>query len=280
MVATLNTCGKRTLALAVGVLAAALRFANVAAAEGSSSMAMGGSSSSSSSTPSMAHMGSTAASHAGGMHSMAMGGVSMSMGSHATNILPNWLAVLWTLVFFVIIATHARHVLQSEGQRRWWHSGHVAMAIGMAFMFAPASIDYFNVPTGFWSLAFANGAIAIVLWMLVQTFAGRGTNLLWLLIAFDLGAMAYMWSPAGFQAPITWLLVAYFAVQAVLWGTNRMRDLDERTILGGAVSVTPEGALAASVAEPLICFKDLRVSMAAMTLGMAYMFAAMQLVIS
>lgn len=211
---------------------------------------------------------------------MAMGGVSMSMGSHATNILPNWLAVLWTLVFFVIIATHARHVLQSEGQRRWWHSGHVAMAIGMAFMFAPASIDYFNVPTGFWSLAFANGAIAIVLWMLVQTFAGRGTNLLWLLIAFDLGAMAYMWSPAGFQAPITWLLVAYFAVQAVLWGTNRMRDLDERTILGGAVSVTPEGALAASVAEPLICFKDLRVSMAAMTLGMAYMFAAMQLVMS
>ena len=280
MVATVHRCGKRTLALAIGVLAAALGFANVAAAEGSSSMAMSGSSSSSSTMPTMAQMGSTAASHAGGMHSMAMGGVSMSMGSHATNILPNWLAVLWTLVFFVIIATHARHVLQSEGQRRWWHSGHVAMAIGMAFMFAPASIDYFNVPTGFWSLAFANGAIAIVLWMLVQTFAGRGTNLLWLLIAFDLGAMAYMWSPTGFQAPIAWLLVAYFAVQAVLWGTNRMRDLDERTILGGAVSVTPEGALAASVAEPLICFKDLRVSMVAMTLGMAYMFAAMQLVMS
>ncbi len=73
--------------------------------------------------------------------------------------------------------------------------------------------------------------------------------------------------------------MAYFAVQALLWSTNRIRDFDERTILGGAVSVTPEGALAASVAEPLICFKDLRVSMAAMTLCMAYMFAAMQLLI-
>ncbi len=277
MVATVNRCGRRTLVLAVGLLAVALRFADAAAAEGSSGMTMSGSSSSSSS---MAHMGSTAASHAGGMHSMAMGGMSMSVASHTTNILPNWLAVVWTLVFFVIIASHARHVLESEGQRRWWHSGHVAMAIGMAFMFAPASIDHFNIPTGFWSLAFANGAIAIVLWMLVQAFAGRGTNLLWLLIAFDLAAMAYMWSPAGFQAPITWLLVAYFAGQAVLWGTNRMRDFDERTIFGGAVSVTPEGALAASVAEPLICFKDLRVSMAAMTIGMAYMFAAMQLVMS
>jgi hypothetical protein len=245
-------------------------------------------------TPTMAHMGPTSGSHMGGMHvsamhmgtptggahGMSMGGVSMSGGAHATNILPSWLAVIWMLVFFVIIAVHARHVLESAGQRRWWHSGHVAMAIGMAFMFAPASIDYFDIPTGFWSLAFANGAIAVLLWMLVQMFAGRGTNMLWLLLAFDFAAMAYMWSPTGFQAPVTWLLVAYFVAQAVLWGTDRMRDLDERTIFGGAMSVTPDGALAASVAEPLICFKDLRVSMAAMTLGMAYMFAAMQLVMS
>jgi hypothetical protein len=279
--------------LAVGLLAAALRFADVAAAEKSTGMAMSGGSSmthttstsstmpaSTSGTPSMAHMGSTAASHMSGMHSMSMGSMSMSAGAHTTNILPNWLAVLWMLVFFAIVAIHGRHVLESEGQRRYWHSGHVLMALGMAVMYAPGSVNHFNIPTGFWSLLFANAAIAIVLWMIVQAFAGRGTNLLWLLMAFDLGAMAYMWSPSGLQAPITWLLVAYFAGQAVLWGTDRMRNLDERTILGGAVSVTPEGALAASVAEPLICYKDLRVSMAAMTLGMAYMFAAMQLVMS
>lgn len=225
--------------------------------------------------PAMAHMGPAAASHMSGMHSMSMGSISMTVGSNPTNILPSWLAVLWMLVFFVIIVVHGRHVLESEGQRRFWHSGHVLMAVGMAVMYAPASVDHFDIPTGFWSLAFANAAIAIVLWVLVQAFAGRGTNVLWLLMAFDLAAMAYMWS--GFQAPITWLLVAYFAGQAVLWGTDRMRALDERTILGGAVSVTPDGALTASVAEPLICYKDLRVSMAAMTIGMAYMFAAMQL---
>lgn len=215
-----------------------------------------------------------------GSHSMSMGSVSMTVGAHPTNILPSWLALLWMLVFFVIIAIHGRHVLESEGQRRFWHSGHVFMALGMAFMFAPASVDHLNIPSGFWSLAFANAAIAIVLWVIFDTLAGRGTNVLWLTMAFDLGAMAYMWSPSGFQAPITWLLVAYFAAQAVLWGTDRMRSLDERTILGGAVSVTADGALAASVSEPLICFKDLRVSMAAMTLGMAYMFAAMQLLVA
>jgi len=201
----------------------------------------------------------------------------MKAAGGSTNILPNWLAVIWMLVFFVILATHARHVLESSGQRRYWHSGHVLMALGMAFMFAPPSVNHFDIPIGFWSLAFANAAVLIVLWTLTQAFSGRGTNLLWLAMAFDLGAMAYMWSPTGFQAPVTWLLVAYFVGQALLWGTDRMRGLDEHTILGGGVSVTPEGALAAGVAEPLICYKDLRVSMTAMTLGMAYMFAAMQL---
>jgi len=293
MIATVSSCARRTLVLAVGLLAAAPQLASVAAAEKSTGTTMSGGSSmahttstdsampaSSSSAPSMAHMGSSGASHMSGMHSMSMGAMSMSVGSHTTNILPNWLAVIWTLVFIAIIAIHGRHVVESHGQRRIWHSGHVFMALGMAVMYAPASLDHFDIPAGFWSLAFANGAIAIVLWMMAQALSGRGANTLWLVMAFDLGAMAYMWSPTGFQAPITWLLVAYFAWQAVLWATDRMRRLDERTILGGAMSVTPEGALTASVAEPLICFKDLRVSMAAMTIGMAYMFAAMQLVMS
>jgi hypothetical protein len=204
--------------------------------------------------------------------------MSMNIGAHgSTNILPEWLAVLWTLAFIAIVVIHARHVLDSEGQRRIWHSGHVLMALGMAFMFAPASIDHFNIPSGFWQLAFANGAIAVLAWMLAQALSGRAINVLWLVMATDLGAMAYMWSPSGFQAPITWLLVAYFAAQSLLWVTNRMREVDHRTLPGGGVTVTADGAVTISSAEPLVCFRDLRASMFAMTLGMAYMFAAMQL---
>jgi hypothetical protein len=242
-----------------------------------SSMSMGDSTSAShtamSGGMSMSHTG-------GGSHmSMSVGGMTMSAGAHATtNILPSWLAVIWTLAFIAILVIHARHVLDSDGQRRIWHSGHVAMALGMAFMFAPASLDHFDIPSGFWQLVFANGAIAILAWMLAQALAGRAINALWLVMAIDLGAMAYMWSPSGFQAPITWLLVAYFVWQSLMWVSDRMRGVDHRTLWGGGASVTPEGAVAISAAEPLVCFRDLRVSMCAMTLGMAYMFAAMQLV--
>jgi Domain of unknown function (DUF5134) len=213
----------------------------------------------------------------GGGHSTPIGGVPMSSAAHGTNIVPEWLAVLWTLAFIAIVVIHALHLRDSQGQRRVWHSGHVLMALGMAFMFAPSSIDHFNVPSGFWQLAFANAAIAIVLWMLAQALSGRAINVLWLVMAVDLGAMAYMWSPSGLQAPITWILVAYFAVQSLLWVTNRMREVDHKTLLGGEISVTPGGAVAMAAAEPLVCFRDLRASMFVMTLGMAYMFAAMQL---
>jgi Domain of unknown function (DUF5134) len=214
----------------------------------------------------------------GGAHSStSIGAMSMSAGHGATNILPEWLAVIWTLVFVAIVVIHALHLRDTTGQRRIWHSGHVLMALGMAFMFAPASIDHFNIPSGFWQLAFANGALAILAWMLAQALSGRAINVLWLVMAVDLGAMAYMWSPSGFQAPLTWILVAYFLAQSLLWITDRMREVDHRTLLGGGFSVTPEGAVAMSAAEPLVCFRDLRVSMFAMTLGMAYMFAAMQL---
>jgi hypothetical protein len=215
----------------------------------------------------------------GGIHgSTTVGGMSMSAGGHGvTNILPEWLAVIWMLVFIAVVVIHALHLRDTHGQRRVWHSGHVLMALGMAFMFAPASIDHFDIPSGFWQLAFANGALAIFAWMLAQALHRHAINVLWPVMAIDLGAMAYMWSPSGFQAPLTWLLVAWFIVQSLLWVSDRMREVDHKALLGGGFSVTPDGAVAMSTAEPLVCFRDLRVSMFAMTLGMAYMFAAMQL---
>jgi hypothetical protein len=223
----------------------------------------------------------------GGMHmsmgsghgSMSAGGMSMSSGGHGiTNILPDWLAVIWTLVFLAVFLIHLRHLVDTRGQRRLWHSGHVLMAIGMAFMFAPSSIDHLNIPTSFWQLTFAGGALVILAWLLTEALERRPFNALWVVIATDLAAMVYMWSPNGYRAPVTWLLVAYFVGQSLLWGTDRMRSIDRHRLRAG-FSVMADGSVGAAVAQPLICFRDLRVSMSAMTLGMAYMFVAMQLML-
>jgi hypothetical protein len=203
---------------------------------------------------------------------MAMGG-----GGHSTlNLLPSWLAVIWALAFVAIFVVHARHALSSEAPRRLWHSGHVLMALGMVFMYVPSSIDRLDIPSGVWQLVFAGASLLILTWMLGQAINRRALNPLWLVMTIDLAAMIYMWSPADFTAPVTWLLVIYFAGQSVLWGSDRIRRVDEHP-LPGAISVTAGGAVATAAAAPLICYRDLRVSMGAMTLGMAYMLAATQL---
>lgn len=199
-----------------------------------------------------------------------------SAGGGGTDILPNWLAVLWTVAFLVVFATHVRHALESRGQRRLWHSGHVLMAVGMAFMYAPGSIDPLDISSRLWRIVFIAAVLVIIAGLVSQIAAGRAINVLWPLMGIDMAAMAYMWSPAS-QAPgLNWLLAAYFCVQAGLWGSDRIRALDRRFTFG-AYAITPEGAVGTAVAEPLICYRDLRVSMAAMGLGMAYMLAAMAL---
>jgi uncharacterized protein DUF5134 len=209
--------------------------------------------------------------------SIAAGGMSMSSGGHgATNILPTWLAVIWTLVFLAVFLIHLRHLMETRGERRLWHSGHVLMAIGMAFMFAPASIDHLDIPSSLWQILFGAAALVIVAWMVTEALERHAINVLWVVMATDLAAMVYMWSANGYRAPVTWLLVVYFGVQTALWATDRMRSIDQYT-LPGSFSVMSDGSVGAAVAAPLICYRDLRLSMSAMTLGMAYMFAAMQL---
>ncbi|HWF71895.1 MAG TPA: DUF5134 domain-containing protein [Solirubrobacteraceae bacterium] len=211
-----------------------------------------------------------------GHGSVGAGGMSMG-GSHgATNILPTWLAVIWTLAFLAVFLIHLRHLFETGGQRRLWHSGHVLMAIGMAFMSAPASIDHLNIPSSFWQIVFGAATVAVTAWIVTEVLERKTLNALWVVMATDLAAMIYMWSPNGFKAPVTWLLVAYFIVQSLLWGTDRMRSIDRFTLRAG-FTVMADGSVGAAAAAPLICYRDLRVSMSAMTLGMVYMLVAMQL---
>jgi hypothetical protein len=213
---------------------------------------------------------------------MSMGGQSAPPAAHGastaitTNILPTWLAVLWALLMIGVAAVHFRHAWESSGQRRIWHSGHVLMALGMAFMFAPASIDPIHIAGRVWQDAFATAAVLILAGILAALVSRWSVNALWPLAAIDMAVMAYMFSTASRAIGLTWLLAGCFGGASALWLGDRMRAVDRRFIVG-AYAITPEGALGAAAAVPLICDRNLRVSMAAMALGMGYMLAAMAL---
>jgi hypothetical protein len=195
------------------------------------------------------------------------------------DLLPTWLGVLMTVVFLAIFLNHLRHALESSAQRRLWHAGHVAMALGMAFMFIPASLDPFAVTPVFWQATFVGVLVLLAGWLARQALLQRSASGLWVLLAIESWAMLYMWSPGAMQTPLSWLLIAYLAAESGLWTTGRVLGVDRDFLPSGGYDFAGgrgEGVLRVAATTTLACERDLRVTMTAMTLGMAYMVFAMQ----
>lgn len=203
------------------------------------------------------------------------------------NLLPGWLGAAWAVVFLAIAVSHLRHMASTTGQRRPWHACHVLMALGMAFMYAPASVDPLALPAALWQVVFALGGLIAATWAIGGV--GRVSTLIWLLTSIDLGAMLFMWagSSGSDAATVAWLLGGYLAAEAVLWGLDLYRRLDGATPIfswrqlaaesGPGTSRVSVGGNAGSSAT-LLGELDINASMIAMTLGMAYMLVAMRLI--
>jgi uncharacterized membrane protein len=208
-----------------------------------------------------------------------MPGMASSASHSGPDLLPTWLGVAMTVIFLGVFLNHLRHALDASGQRRFWHMGHVAMALGMAFMFVPGSLDPFDVSPVFWQATFVGVLVLLAGWLARQALAQHGASGLWVLLAIESWAMLYMWSPGAMQAPLSWLLIAYLAVESGLWTSGRVLAVDRNFLPSptyGFDGGRGAGVLRVAATTTLACERDLRVTMTAMTLGMAYMVFAMQ----
>lgn len=217
----------------------------------------------------------------GGHAEMLAGHAASSPGS--PDLIPVWLGLLAVVALLAVAISHLRHLLETCGERRSWHLCHVFMAVGMAAMYVPASIDPGLVPAELWRLLFVAAATLAAGRWIAGLLGAMNQNNLWALTALDLGAMAYMWSPASFASPLTWALVGYLALEAGLWGFSAHRVVDGgRSGLGlRLVAALPDGdtaQIADSGARSLVGGLDISLSMSVMTLAMAYMLVAMQLI--
>jgi hypothetical protein len=221
---------------------------------------------------------------------------------HGVNLLPGALCTVAVLAYLAIFGNHVRHARETSGQRRLWHLGHVVMALGMAYMFVPASAVPFTIADGRWQALYGIGLALVAAWLLCQALSRGGASGLWLLLAADLLAMLYMWSPGAMQGSLSWLFVVYLTAEALVWSSGRIVGVDRNLMPARGYSVsnaavgagagagagaresgrppahTGTGALSIAATATLACERDLRVSMSAMTLGMAYMVLAMQVV--
>ena len=195
-------------------------------------------------------------------------------------LLPAWLQIIGVVLFALIAASHVRHVLHSDGQRRSWHACHVLMALSMIFMYAPTLAGDVLGITTFWRAVLASAGLLAALWAL---WGNSGAiNPVWLLTALDLGVMFFMWSAPASRTAVTVLVTLYLLMDAVLWAVDAHRVMERAPSLlrwlpvaGSSGATTFALPAAVARADALLGDLDIGPSMVVMSLGMAYMVAAM-----
>jgi hypothetical protein len=215
-----------------------------------------------------------------------MSGMALSMRGHAGGVampglIPPWLGGLGALVFCAVLVAHLRHVwMDCPMPRRCWHWGHVLMAASMVAMYLPTGLDPLHIPAVGWQAVFLSALGVLTVLGAYEFLCERRTvSALWLLVAGDMLAMLYMWSPGVSATPFSVVIGTFLLVEAGVWGADRAVSLDRPLgpslwlMTGSGVLGFGAGAAVASRAAP----RELRVSMVAMSLGMAYMILAMTL---
>ncbi|ASW53420.1 DUF5134 domain-containing protein [Plantactinospora sp. KBS50] len=178
--------------------------------------------------------------------------------------IPAWAANVWSVLFFVIALVHGWHLAWAAGQARFWHLAHLLMALGMMDMFWPAGRMPVGAVPG--EIIFGVAAVAVLGFIAVAVIRRTPPAAAWLLTAFDLAAMVYMFAlmSTRFPAAITVLLAAAFVVESAGWATGKL------------VRTAPAHATAANGQHHGGEVLSMRISLALMGLGMAYMLLAMQ----
>lgn len=215
---------------------------------------------------------------------------------------PTWLSVTCSATFAVTLVVHVTHVATMSGWSRLWHGAHVLAAVGMLDMTWPG--DHVSVAPGVWVNVFCVGALGLLFLALLPAHRRRTRRFPWLTAAFDLGAMAYMFAiPSAGGVWVTMALAACLWVESAAWAAGVLRGPDDREGAqpsaggsvdrahgrdagrsGGARSPRTDAPIALATspasslgsAHRLMSRWSMRISLAAMGAGMAYMLLAMQ----
>lgn len=196
----------------------------------------------------------------------------MSMGT------PIWLSWVCFVIYIPILLLHLFHLVQMGGQHRAWHTGHVVMALGMAWMFLPT--HPLSIPALVWRIVYAGASCLLLVWSIWNWSQRRGVDFLWIPLLIGMLSMLYMYSfPGVANQYLSYILVIYFVLEAIAWfvGVLGRSEKGHRqlvpAILGPRTSSEHRHQLAEGGAF------GLRLTLGLMALGMGYMLFAMQSVV-
>ncbi|MFZ0121089.1 MAG: hypothetical protein WAN20_02855 [Pseudonocardiaceae bacterium] len=210
-------------------------------------------------------------------------------------LLPQWLRIMWAVALAGVLVLHVWHAWSRPGQPRWWHIGHIIMALGMMGMYLLGMAHPGLYRAGV--ALFAVMTVALATTAVVFRRREHVLNPLWVASAVDTLAMTYMLLPYAAQpAGVRWIFIAYLACQILAWALglwDRVAVLQPAlppilpvpttgvtASTGRVQAVAPATAIPAQSGDRVVgltahCTPAIRVSLAVMAASMAYMLAVM-----
>jgi hypothetical protein len=201
------------------------------------------------------------------------GASQVMMMSPDTGLLSARASAIWIAALCIVLVFHCGHLIRTHGERRWYHCAHVAMLLGMLYMYASVAFGLELLPAHVWLTIYVATSAAIIIWIWERSRQRRSFGHLWIVALVQQGAMIYMWAPMNYWLPVvSYAFAAYFAVETSAWLTR------------ACVKPAPGAAVAGaggSLVMPL-AHRSVRgdICMAIMAASMGYMFVGMQLMMS
>jgi LysM repeat protein len=195
------------------------------------------------------------------------------MMSAGAGLLSARASAIWIAALCVVLVFHCGHLIRMRGERRWYHCAHVAMLLGMLYMYAAMAFGLDLLPAHVWLIIYIATSAAVGIWIWERFRRRRSIGHLWIAALVQQGAMIYMWAPGNYWLPmVSYAFAAYFALETSAW------------LMRACIRPAPGAAVAGrggSLVMPL-AHGSVRgdICMAIMAASMGYMFVGMQLMMS
>ena len=182
-------------------------------------------------------------------------------------------SAVWIAGLCVALVFHCGHLIRMHGERRWYHCAHVAMLLGMLYMYASVAFGLEVLPAHVWLTIYVATSAAIVVWIWERYRQRRAFGHLWIVALVQQAAMIYMWAPMKYWLPLaSYALAAYFALETSGW------------LVRACIKPAPAAVVAGAVGSPVppLEHRSVRgdICQAIMAASMGYMFVGMQLMMS
>ena len=119
------------------------------------------------------------------------------MSMTGPDLFPEWLSLLWVIVFAVLAIYSAQSLPAQTGPHRYHVGLSLIMSVSMGYMFLAMAVNWTVIPPLAWLVVFGSLSVAVVIFLVKQVLSTGQLPVAWVLSLVATISMIVMGDPDG-----------------------------------------------------------------------------------